>query len=191
MSILEAIGVICTLVGVYCAAYGKVIAWPLQMAASLIYSWVFFTLHLFGETLLQGIYIVLAIYGWSAWKIAAAKPTPFKVTFLSKSQWILLNLLGLLLTGIIGQFQLYFLPTDVPYIDSFIFVFGILAQWMQASKKIENLPYWIILDIIAAGIYWDKNLRLTAGLYLILAALALHGWIQWHRHYYRASRLVL
>jgi len=38
-------------------------------------------------------------------------------------------------------------------IDSGIFVFGLLAQWMQARKKIENWPFWIVLDLIAAGVY--------------------------------------
>jgi nicotinamide mononucleotide transporter len=189
VSTLEALGVICTLTGIYYAAYGKIIAWPLQIMASLFYIWIFFTVHLFAETLLQGIYVVLAVYGWWAWSSGVKKHTPFTVTLLSKSQWIRINLLGLLLTGIIAQFQIHFLPTDVPYLDSFIFVFGLLAQWMQAAKKIENWLYWIIVDISAAGIYWHKNLPLSAGLYLILAVIALKGWRQWHRHYYPVSKL--
>jgi nicotinamide mononucleotide transporter len=188
MSLLEGVGAVCTLVGIYYATHGKVIAWPFQLGSSLIYTQLFFTAHLFAETLLQGLYAVLAVYGWWTWSSKVEKP--IYITRLSFWQWLIINLFGLALTGIIAKFQLHFLPTDVPYLDAFICVFGLLAQWMQTAKKIENWLYWVILDIIAAGIYWHKNLQLTAGLYLILAALALKGWIQWYRHYLHASKSV-
>ncbi len=73
------------------------------------------------------------------------------------------------------------MPTDVPYLDSTLFVFGLIAQWMQARKQIENWPYWIVLDVIGAGVYIHKALYLTAVLYLVLAALAAWGWRQWRR----------
>lgn len=183
MSVLEIIGVISTLAGICFAARGKIIAWPLQILASIIYTWLFFSARLFGEMLLQGIYVILAFYGWWVWTTGRQRNKTFAVTRLTRRQWIGLNTAGIILTLAIARFQVHFLPTDVPYLDSFIFVFGLLAQWMQAGKKIENWPYWIILDITAAGIYWHKDLALTAGLYLVLAMLALHGWIKWQRDY--------
>ena len=185
MGTLEIIGSILTLAGIYLAAQGKITAWPLQLIASVLYTWVFFTVHLFGEALLQLIYAFLSLYGWWMWLSDKKIATHFTVSYLTLKQWSMINLMGMAFTFLIAQFQFHFLPTDLPYLDSFILVFAFIAQWMQAVRKIENWLYWVLLDIIAAGIYWHKDLQLTAALYLALAVIAIRGWVQWHQHYHR------
>ena len=184
MSLLEIIGFVTTLAGIWLATRGHVLTWPLQLIASLLYVYLFVDAHLFGESILQFIYAALAIYGWWCWRKpkAGAQPLPgLPVSRLSRKQWLLFNGIGAVCTLLVAQFQVQFLPTDVPYLDSGLFVFGLIAQWMQARKQIENWPYWIVLDVVGAGVYLHKSLYLTAALYLILAVLAAWGWWQWRR----------
>lgn len=180
MSILEIIGFIASLLGIWLATRSHVLTWPLQLIASLLYVWLFFDAKLFGESLLQFVYAALAIYGWWMWKRSAADHS-LPVSKLSRREWLLINGIGLLLTLLVTRFQVQFLPTDLPLLDSGLFVFGLIAQWMQARKKIENWPYWIALDLIASGVYAYKGLHLTAVLYVILTALAISGWISWRK----------
>lgn len=182
MNVIEIIGVFCTLTGIYLATQRKIFTWPLQIIASVLYTWLFFKAHLFGEALLQLLYALLAIYGWRMW--TTKEKRVFTASYLSLKQGVILNTVAILATLLIAQLQVHFLPTNVPYLDSFIFTFGIFAQWMQASYKIENWLYWIILDITAAGIYWHTQLYFTAGLYIVLALIALYGWKQWHRSHH-------
>jgi len=44
--------------------------------------------------------------------------------------------------------------------------FQLMAQWLQARKKLENWPAWVVVNTVAIGVYW-QGLRLTAGLYVI------------------------
>ncbi|XZG69773.1 nicotinamide riboside transporter PnuC [Chitinibacteraceae bacterium HSL-7] len=178
MTLAEIIGFILTLTAIWLAARGHVLTWPLQLAASLLYVWLFFAFNLFGEATLQGVYAILAVYGWWCWhrrQDVASLP----VGRLSRRQWLGLNLLGVTLTLAIAQMQIHFLPTDVPVLDSSVFVFGLLAQWMQARKKLENWLYWIVIDLVAAGIYAYKALYVTALLYVLLAGIAVWGWRSW------------
>ena len=69
----------------------------------------------------------------------------------------------------------------LPYWDAFILVFSLIAQWLQARKKLENWPGWLVVNTVAVGVYWVKDLRLTAGLYVIFWLLALWGWREWQR----------
>lgn len=180
MSTLEIIGFIASLLGIWLATRSHVLTWPLQLIASLLYVWLFFDAHLFGESLLQFVYAALAVYGWWVWKKNAADAA-LPITRLTRREWLLINAAGIGMTALVAHFQVQFLPTDLPWLDSGIFVFGLLAQWMQARKKLENWPYWIVLDLVAAGVYAYKGLHLTAALYIILTALAVSGWISWRK----------
>lgn len=181
MSALEIIGFVLTLVGIGLATRGHILTWPLQILASLLYVYLFLSVNLFGESALQFIYALIAAYGWFNWHKKTNQTTAIKISRLNKKEWLLINAGGLVCLMLVAQFQVQFLPTDVPYLDSSVFIFGLLAQWMQAKKKIENWLYWIVLDLVAAGIYWYKSLHLTAFLYLILTGLAATGWYQWRK----------
>ncbi|BCL75964.1 transporter [Jeongeupia sp. HS-3] len=181
MSSLEIIGFIATLAGITLATRGHVLTWPLQLCASLLYVWLFLDAQLFGESALQLVYAALAIYGWWHWHRKSPQAPALPISRLGRREAIALNGAALAATAAVSTMQVHFLPTDVPVLDSTVFVFGLLAQWLQARKKIENWLYWIVLDLIAAGIYWHKDLQLTALLYLILTALAASGWWQWRK----------
>lgn len=181
MSFIEIIGVIASLAGIALAARGHVLTWPLQLLASLLYVELFFASQLYGEATLQGVYAVLAVYGWWHWWRGTAAHAPLPVSRIGRREIWLLNALALIATTLIAQLQIRFLPTDVPVLDSAIFCFGLLAQWLQAQKRLENWAYWIVLDLLAAGVYVHKALYLTSALYVLLAVLAAWGWRSWLR----------
>lgn len=181
MSVVEIVGFVLTLTAIGLAAKGHILTWPLQIIASLLYVYLFFSVNLFGESALQLIYAGIAAYGWMNWGKTKNQGFVLQVFKLTKKEWIVINTAGIALLFIVANLQVQFLPTDVPYLDSSVFIFGLLAQWMQAKKKIENWLYWIVLDLISAGIYWYKDLHLTAVLYLILTCLACYGWLQWRK----------
>jgi nicotinamide mononucleotide transporter len=69
----------------------------------------------------------------------------------------------------------------LPYWDAFILMFSLIAQWLQARKKLECWLGWLAVNTVAIGVYWAKDLRLTSGLYLLFWAMAAWGWREWRR----------
>ena len=69
----------------------------------------------------------------------------------------------------------------LPYWDAYILVFSLIAQWLQARKILENWAGWVGVNTVAIGVYWVKDLRLTAGLYLVFWLMALWGWREWRK----------
>ncbi|WP_047396831.1 nicotinamide riboside transporter PnuC [Chitinibacter sp. ZOR0017] len=184
MTALEIIGFALTILAIALAARSHVLTWPLQLVASVLYVWLFAQFNLFGEATLQAVYAVLAVYGWLQWRqrrLDATTVVKLPVQRLSRNEWWLINGVGVLATAAVANLQIHFLPTDVPVLDSAIFVFGLLAQWMQATKRLENWPYWIVLNLLASGVYFYKSLHITGVLYLLLAGLAVWGWRNWQR----------
>jgi nicotinamide mononucleotide transporter len=68
-----------------------------------------------------------------------------------------------------------------PHWDAFILVFGLIAQGWQARKRLENWTAWIIIDGVAIGVYWAKDLKATAALYALYMAMAVAGHLAWRK----------
>ena len=80
---------------------------------------------------------------------------------------------------ILGYGMSHYTNASLPWLDSALTGFSLVAQWWQARKYIANWWLWIVVDVIYIGEYVYKHLSLTAGLYaffVFLAALGLRDW---------------
>ena len=65
------------------------------------------------------------------------------------------------------------------YPDAFIAMASLASQWLMTKKKLESWWGWIIVDVVAVGVYLAKELAVTAilyGLFLVLAAIGERAW---------------
>ena len=69
----------------------------------------------------------------------------------------------------------------LPHWDAFILIFSLIAQWWQARKHLENWAGWMVVNVVAVGVYWAKDLRLYAALYVVFFAMAVTGHLAWRR----------
>ena len=69
----------------------------------------------------------------------------------------------------------------MPWRDSFIAAFSVIAQVLQARRNLENWPCWIVVNAVAISAYWRADLAYTAFLYLLYLLLGIAGWRAWHR----------
>ena len=74
-----------------------------------------------------------------------------------------------------------------PYWDGTIAMTSVVAQILLARRYVENWILWIIVDILAIGLYWTKGLHPTAILYAIFLIVAVAGLYEW-RKIYKAQR---
>jgi nicotinamide mononucleotide transporter len=59
----------------------------------------------------------------------------------------------------------------------------VLAMWLQSRKKLESWVLWLIIDILAAGIYFYKEIYFYSLLYIIYIGMAFMGYQAWHKSY--------
>ena len=183
---MEIIAFTLSLICVALNAYGHILTWPLMIASSAAYAWVFQDAKLFGDAWLQGVFILLAIYAWKTW----SKSTQTEGTSNSSSSsfkrmprsWYLIGSLcwsGLFL--IIHYLLVNHTSSDVPLIDAFLTAGSLLATYMSAQKWLENWLVWIFVNSFYIALYIYKDLHLTALLYGLFIVLAVLGWIQWSK----------
>ncbi|MDP2137311.1 MAG: nicotinamide riboside transporter PnuC [Candidatus Didemnitutus sp.] len=183
MSLWEIIGTVLGVVGVALMIRQNIWGWPVGLVQVAVYAWVFYDVKLYSDALLQICFFVIQGYGWAHWLRGAhrAATSTLPVTRLPASALLLWAIGGGLITFAWGTLMHRTTDAALPYWDAFILVFSLLAQWWQARKHLECWGGWVIVNTVAIGVYWAKDLQLTAGLYGIFWLMALWGWREWQR----------
>lgn len=181
---LEIIGVITGIMCVYLAAVNNIWNWPIACVSVGIYIFIFFNSHLYADMGLQVYFMGMNIYGWYFWshKPPSAKKTP--VLRITNKEATFSAIAIVAFTVFLGS-VLKYTPASYPYLDSFCTACSLVAQVFMARKVLENWLIWIFVDIIYVGVYIFKHLDLTAGMYGLYVAIALLGYLDWRKDYYK------
>jgi nicotinamide mononucleotide transporter len=161
-------------------------AWPLAIAASALYAWLFFASRLYGDVAVQAFFVVSSAWGWYQWLFGRrageqTAPGPLRVAVLGGGRRLAVALLWLAGWPLLGALLARFTDTDVPYFSALPTVGSFIGQVLLALKFVETWPVWLAVNLVSVVLYASKSLWLTAGLYVIFAALSVAGWRRWLR----------
>jgi nicotinamide mononucleotide transporter len=190
-TILETIGVITGLLCVYLAARNNIWNWPIAIVSVTLYIFIFLDARLYADMGLQVYFLVMNIYGWYFWSRKPAIEIKAPVVLITSRQIIFATTIIVIVTPSLGYTLiklapiLHYTPASFPYLDSFCTACSLVAQFYMARKILENWLIWICVDIIYVGVYIFKGLDLTAIMYAIYVAIALLGYIDWKKEFYK------
>ena len=165
-----------------CEMRVHVLAWPLAMASSLLYSLLFVDGRLYGEGSLQLFFVAMSAWGWWQWKRGhdaaghalvvhgLARATAWRVAAASAVGWPL-----------VGWLLHRFTDSDVPFLDALPTVGSVTGTFLLGRKYIENWPTWIAVNAFSVGLFAYKGLWLTVILYALFAVLSVAGWRTWKK----------
>jgi len=161
-------------------------AWPLAIAASLLYAWLFFDSRLYGDVAVQSFFVVSSLWGWYQWLFGRradgrGAAAPLRIARLGRRRVLALALSWLAAWPALGFLLARFTDTDVPYFNAFPTVGSFIGQVLLALKFVETWPVWLLVNAVSVALYAGKSLWLTALLYVIFGALAIAGWRRWGR----------
>ncbi len=183
MSLGEIIGTVLGVIGVWLMIRQNIWGWPVGLVQVAVYAWVFQGARLYSDAILQIFFFVIQAYGWWYWLQSqhTAARSELPVVRLRRTEvagWVIA---GGVTTAAWGTYMQRTTDAALPHWDAFILVFSLIAQWLQARKKLECWLGWLLVNTVAIGVYWAKDLRLTAGLYLVFWLMALWGWREWRK----------
>ena len=181
MRFVEAAAVLLTLASVIFQIYENIWGWPTTIAGVTLYAILFYHERLYADMCLQGIYITLAIYGWYEWLRGGAAKSERKVSNASIRIQVIAYAIGAIGSIILGFTFRYATNAALPFLDSTLSAFSLVAQWMLARKYLENWIIWIAVDVVYVGMFIFKHLYMTAGLYVVFMVLCARGYLEWKR----------
>lgn len=157
------------------------LAWPLAISASALYGLVFHAAGLHGNAWLQGVFIVVAAWGWRQWlrgresdgSSLAVHALSMRARLAAAAGW--LALMPVIVATLHAE------ATPAAWADAFVSAGSIVGQVLLARKRIENWIVWAIVNVVGIALFLQQGLLLTAGLYALFLVMALLGWRAWAR----------
>jgi nicotinamide mononucleotide transporter len=187
ISIAELVGQLCALAVVVLAQRRTLWTWPVQVGATVLLFAVYISAHLGGLASRQIAILVISLYGWWAW---SRRSDPVFGMVVRKATAIeRLAMVGVFAIGSTAMaLVLEVLNASwAPWPDAAIFVGTMVAFAAQGAGFVEFWLVWLVVDAIGVPLQISSGLWFSASVYILFAALVIHGWWSWNRS---ARRLV-
>lgn len=189
-SLTELAGFALALAMVFCSIRELHWTWPLAMASSALYFFVFRDSRLYAEAGLQIVFAALALWGWWQWRRPPAKASQsvseLAIRRLSRTQRGLTVLATALLWPAIASLLITWTDSDVPWWDALPVALSLIGQVLLGRKYLENWAVWAVVNALSIGLFAYKALWLTSALYALFLALSITGWRVWQRRLHPA-----
>lgn len=181
MNLVEWVAAALGLVNVGLVVRRSVWNYPFGIAMVSLYFFVFFEARLYSDALLQIFFLVVNLYGWRNWLQSRRLAGEVRVTLLSaraRLGWAGGTLAAILVWG---SGMAAFTDAAAPMADAAIAGMSVSAQILMARRRLENWLLWILVDLLAVGLFWSRGLQATSLLYLVFLAMASTGLVAWAR----------
>jgi nicotinamide mononucleotide transporter len=178
---LEWVAVLTGFACVWLAARESLWNFPVAIVSCGLYALVYFRTQLYSDSLLQGFFILMSLYGWYEWLYGGARHTALVVSRTRRWEWAVVVAGVAAFTAGFGYYLEQHTNAALPHWDSFTTAGSMAAQYLLTRKRLENWLLWILVDLIYVPILWYKQLYPTSGLYAVYLILAVYGYVEWRR----------
>jgi nicotinamide mononucleotide transporter len=186
MNWLEVLAVATSVAYLVLAAKESLWCWFFALVSVVCYTIILLDAQLYAETALQGYYGIMAVYGFYQWKNKSSEDvaldqsdesSPILLMSIKQHFWfIILILAGTALTGFLLS---NYTNAAIPYLDAFTTVGALFTTWLVTKKYIDNWLYWIVVDGAGIYLYFNRELYLTALLFIAYVIIVIFGFFNW------------
>ena len=184
---IEILGTAVGLIYLWLEYKASIYLWIAGIIMPAIYLYIYYNAGLYADFGINIYYLVIALYGFIAWKTGFSFTKKHKenkelhITHISTK-----DIYKALTAYIIAQIAITWLlinhtDSTVPLADSFTTALSIVGMWMLARKYIEQWWVWCVVDVASSALYIYKELYFTSILYLLYAIIAIFGYFKWKK----------
>ncbi|GAA0568613.1 nicotinamide riboside transporter PnuC [Rhizomicrobium electricum] len=169
------------LVNVWLVVRRSVWNYPFGLAMVTLYGFVFYDARLYSDTILQGYFFVVQVFGWWYWLKGRDAEGLVRPEILGTKGRLWALGATAAAAAVTGWLFATYTNAAAPWFDAFIAAGSVTGQTLQSYRKVESWLWWIAVDIVAVGVYAWKGLYPTTGLYAIFLVLSVAGLLSWRR----------
>jgi nicotinamide mononucleotide transporter len=180
----DLIGNVLSLAVVWLAMRKTLWTWPVQLAGALLLLAASLHAHVPGNALKQGLFCVLALYGWAMWTrgrrdargLVVRQATP-------KERAVLIGAL-LLGTAVVAELFVHLDWLKVawsPWANAYIFVGSAVATFAQSRALVDFWIVWVLVDLVGVPLALKSGLYVSGAVYGIFFVMVMAGFRNWLR----------
>ncbi|BFH63427.1 nicotinamide riboside transporter PnuC [Paenibacillus azoreducens] len=182
-SYIEIFASVMGVINVWLIARQKVINFLFGAIAVACFMYIYFTTGLYAMTILALLQLWFNIYGWYYWNKTKGEEDHSPIARLTLKSSLIWSIVIIATTAIWSLVQIRFTDASNPYLDAFIAVIGLVAQYFLSKKILENWHLWILMNGIMLIVYFMSGLYVMILLTLINMFICFDGLFEWNRDY--------
>lgn len=179
-SLAETLALVFTTVSIALAARNSVHTWWSGIVGCLLFAWVYTAAKLYADATLQLFFLVTSVIGWQQWRQRSGGATTERpVTRAPPAHLLGLAMLAVAVTAGYGALLHRLTDAYMPYWDAAILGLSVMAQCLLMQRRVDTWPVWLLVNSLSVPLFWQRELHLTATLYVAYWLNACHGWWHW------------
>lgn len=186
MQYIEILGTIVGLLYLWLEYRASIYLWVASVVMPAIYLVIYYQAGLYADFGINIYYLIIAIYGWAAWRYGFAigrgsEGHELPISYTPARLWLPLTVITGVVFAAIAWMLINLTDSSVPYADAFTTALSVVGMWMLARKYIEQWWVWLVVDVVSVALYIYKDLHFTAALYALYAVVAIFGYLKWNK----------
>lgn len=177
---IEIIAFAFSLVSVYGLGKEKVYGWYTGLVGVSAFFYLFYVENLYMDMWLQVIFFIQSIVGIYNWKF---KKDETKINVIPFHIFIFHISCVLFIGGMIGKGLHSYTDASQPYLDSVLTMACLLGTYYLTKKTLQSWIIWITVDILYLFLFYNQEMWITLGLYVLFLANSIKTYIQWKKMY--------
>jgi nicotinamide mononucleotide transporter len=187
LSIAETIAAALGLAYLLLAVRRNLWCWLCAFVSTAIYFVLFAQAKLYMQSALQLFYLAMAVYGYVEWRRGRSEEGEVLIRSWPL-QAHLLACAGVVVATAVNAWLLMSATDAVaPVLDSFVTWGSVVTTWMVARRLIENWLYWVVIDTLAAYLYFTQGFLPTALLFVLYTIIVIRGYFAWRKQQRRQT----
>lgn len=162
------------------AGRNNINTWWTGIVGCSLFGVLFYQSNLYADVALQVFFVFTGVFGWVQW-LKGNHGDALPITHAAMKTILMIVPVAILATAAYGAMLHHYTKAYAPFIDSAVLVFSVVAQLLLMRRKVENWPFWILVNTIAVPLYASRELYLTAFLYGVYWVNAIVSWYWWRR----------
>ena len=159
----------------------NLLCWLCAFVSTAIYLVLFARTGLYMQSLLQIFYLAMAVYGFIDWYKGRTADGEVVIRSWTATEHALVAAAVVAASALTGWLLARYTNAAAPYVDSFVTWGSVVTTWMVARRVIENWLYWVVVDAVAAWLYFTQGLLVTTLLFVIYLGIVIRGYFVWRR----------
>lgn len=191
LSYLEFFGTVLYFLSVWLIARKNIWTWAVGIVSVMLYAILFYQIQLYADMLEQAYYLTISVIGWLTWHQQKSQNLAIATQWSKMPSIVgfvgLTAILSSVLAYCTANFHLWLPkifpePASYPVLDATTTVMSFVAMYLTTIRRNEGWLYWIIVDIIAIGLYWVKGVKFISIQYVFLLGMAMYGLWHWQKN---------
>lgn len=159
--------------------------WGVGLVMQILDVWLYYDKGLYADCGMEFYYIAMTVYGYANWKWLHRRnnrsQTARDITHFDRryiAPWLCFTLTAWLVMWYLLE---YYTDSTVPVADAFTTALSFVGIWALARKYLEQWLIWIVVDVVTAVLYFQKDIPFKASLYTLYVVIAIAGYLRWRK----------